>query len=81
MARDRSLASVSIAALLGGGIMFTTFGADAADVRHFSFGYDQPHTTGYGIAGDMFNAKLGDYWTTSLFGRRDLDAAGAGRPG
>ena len=22
----------------------------AADARHFSFGYDQPHTTGYGIA-------------------------------
>jgi TRAP-type transport system periplasmic protein len=32
--------------------------ARAAEVRHFSFGYDQPHTTGYGIAADLFNAKL-----------------------
>ncbi len=30
----------------------------AADVRHFSFGYDQPHTTGYGVAGDTFADKL-----------------------
>src|SRR5580700_10147967 len=28
------------------------------EVHHYSFGYDQPHTTGYGIAGDLFNAKL-----------------------
>jgi tripartite ATP-independent transporter DctP family solute receptor len=33
--------------------------ADAsAAVRKFTFGYDQPHTTAYGIAADMFNAKL-----------------------
>jgi tripartite ATP-independent transporter DctP family solute receptor len=32
--------------------------ASAADVRHFSFAYDQPHTTAYGIAGDTFAAKL-----------------------
>jgi len=30
----------------------------AADARHFSFGYDQPHTTGYGIIADTFDAKL-----------------------
>ncbi len=29
-----------------------------AQTRHYSFGYDQPHTTGYGVAGDTFNAKL-----------------------
>jgi tripartite ATP-independent transporter DctP family solute receptor len=29
-----------------------------AQTRKFTFGYDQPHTTAYGIAGDMFNAKL-----------------------
>jgi tripartite ATP-independent transporter DctP family solute receptor len=37
--------------------------ADAAwadDVRHFSFAYDQPKTTAYGIAGDTFAAKLAD---------------------
>jgi tripartite ATP-independent transporter DctP family solute receptor len=30
----------------------------AAEVHHYSFGYDQPHTTGYGVAADLFNAKL-----------------------
>src|ERR1043165_10246717 len=30
----------------------------ASAQRVFSFAYDQPHTTAYGIAGDMFNAKL-----------------------
>ncbi|HTR86039.1 MAG TPA: TRAP transporter substrate-binding protein [Reyranella sp.] len=32
-------------------------GADA-QTKHYKFGYDQPHTTGYGIVGDVFNAKL-----------------------
>jgi tripartite ATP-independent transporter DctP family solute receptor len=35
-------------------------GAWADDVRHFSFAYDQPHTTAYGIAGDTFAAKLAE---------------------
>src|SRR5215813_2402021 len=26
--------------------------------RKFTFGYDQPHSTAYGIAGDIFDAKL-----------------------
>ena len=30
----------------------------AAETKHYSFGYDQPHTTGYGVVGDVFNAKL-----------------------
>jgi tripartite ATP-independent transporter DctP family solute receptor len=30
----------------------------AAQQRKFSFGYDQPKSTGYGIAADVFNAKL-----------------------
>ncbi len=34
--------------------------AQAAEPRHFSFGYDQPRTTGFGIAGDTFSAKLVD---------------------
>src|ERR1700722_15364877 len=37
--------------------------ADAAwadDIRHFSFAYDQPKTTAYGIAGDTFAAKLSE---------------------
>jgi len=31
-----------------------------AQTKHYSFGYDQPHTTGYGIVGDIFNAKLSE---------------------
>ena len=30
----------------------------AAQQRKFSFGYDQPRSTGYGLAADIFNAKL-----------------------
>src|SRR5437588_295254 len=30
----------------------------AAPARHFPFGYDQPHTTAYGYAADVFAAKL-----------------------
>jgi TRAP-type transport system periplasmic protein len=30
----------------------------AAAQRRFSFGYDQPHSTAYGIAADVFDAKL-----------------------
>lgn len=29
-----------------------------AQTKHYSFGYDQPHTTGFGVAGDMFAASL-----------------------
>jgi tripartite ATP-independent transporter DctP family solute receptor len=32
--------------------------ARADQTRHFSFAYDQPHSTGYGIAADLFNGKL-----------------------
>ena len=32
--------------------------ARAEQTRHFSFAYDQPHSTGYGIAADIFNGKL-----------------------
>lgn len=32
--------------------------AARADVRRFNLGYDQPHTTAYGIAGDIFANKL-----------------------
>ena len=45
------------------GLLFCTALAVAtsaaqAQTRKFTFGYDQPHDTAYGIAGDMFNAKL-----------------------
>jgi tripartite ATP-independent transporter DctP family solute receptor len=32
----------------------------AADVKHYSLGYDQPRTTGYGIGADLFAAKLSE---------------------
>ena len=32
----------------------------AQEAHHYSFGYDQPHTTGYGIAGDLFAGKLAE---------------------
>src|SRR5467141_2525732 len=39
-------------------VMATATGAEAAEARHFSFAYDQPHTTAYGIAADTFANKL-----------------------
>jgi tripartite ATP-independent transporter DctP family solute receptor len=35
-----------------------TLPSDANAQRKFTFGYDQPKTTAYGIAGDIFEAKL-----------------------
>ncbi len=32
--------------------------AQAQDVKHYRFAYDQPKTTGYGIVGDIFAEKL-----------------------
>ena len=34
--------------------------AQAQEVHHYRFGYDQPHTTGYGVAGDIFQNKLAE---------------------
>jgi len=51
------------------GLMFVLFAlgiaasagpVGAAEVRHFSFAYDQPKTTAYGIAGDTFANKLAE---------------------
>jgi tripartite ATP-independent transporter DctP family solute receptor len=39
-------------------LALTVPGDANAQTRKFTFGYDQPHGTAYGIAGDMFNAKL-----------------------
>ena len=42
-------------------IAFAGIGAvQAQDVREFSFGYDQPHSTGYGFAADVFGEKLAE---------------------
>jgi len=52
------LGSKFTAALFGASVALVAHGAAAADAKHYTFGYDQPHTTGYGIAGDTFAAKL-----------------------
>ena len=40
------------------GVMASAVSTNANAQRKFTFGYDQPHSTAYGIAADMFNAKL-----------------------
>jgi tripartite ATP-independent transporter DctP family solute receptor len=37
-----------------------TSAARAQDAKHYSLGYDQPHTTGYGIGADLFANKLSE---------------------
>ena len=39
-------------------VMAFGMSTDANAQRKFTFGYDQPHSTAYGIAGDIFDAKL-----------------------
>jgi tripartite ATP-independent transporter DctP family solute receptor len=50
--RNRGLGFVLSACLLAAAP------AMAQGAHHYSFGYDQPHSTGYGIAGDIFNETL-----------------------
>jgi TRAP-type transport system periplasmic protein len=57
MTSNRVCSTVT-AALFGASIALGAHGAAAADAKHYTFGYDQPHTTGYGIAGDTFANKL-----------------------
>ena len=45
-----------IAALALGAVLALPTVASAQ--KKYTFGYDQPHSTAYGIAGDIFNAKL-----------------------
>jgi len=45
------VASVGLLAALAGQ-------ARSQEVHHYRLGYDQPHTTGYGVAGDIFHDKL-----------------------
>ena len=49
------LAALGLALLAVGGMS-----GRAAEAKHYSFGYDQPHTTGYGIGADLFAAKLAE---------------------
>src|SRR5882762_8034885 len=45
------------AAIAAAAMMFAA-GAHAQEVKHYKFAYDQPVTTGYGIAGNIFSDKL-----------------------
>src|SRR5690348_2314635 len=47
-------------AILTAGLATTSWvgAASAQEVKHYRFAYDQPKTTGYGIAGDLFANKL-----------------------
>ena len=55
MPAKKLLRIVAVTAVAG--LALTAQSAGAAE-RHFSFGYDQPHTTAYGFAADTFAAKL-----------------------
>src|ERR1017187_8352541 len=47
-----------IVAAIAAASVFFTAGAQAQEVKHYRFAYDQPKTTGYGILGDIFADKL-----------------------
>ncbi len=57
MTSNRSCLTLA-AALLVASAALSTHGAAAADAKRYTFGYDQPHSTGYGITGDIFANKL-----------------------
>ena len=52
-----SLRGVASALFLAAGLSFAATGAHA-QAKHYKFAYDQPVTTGYGIAGNIFSDKL-----------------------
>jgi tripartite ATP-independent transporter DctP family solute receptor len=51
-----------LAAAVALGLAISGWATDgpAEDVRHYRFAYDQPHNTGYGLAADIFAAKLAE---------------------
>ena len=46
-----------VAAIAAASVFFTA-SAQAQEVKHYRFAYDQPKTTGYGILGDIFADRL-----------------------
>ncbi|MGA9090698.1 MAG: TRAP transporter substrate-binding protein [Bradyrhizobium sp.] len=50
-------AGMIVAAIAAASVFFTT-SAQAQEVKHYRFAYDQPKTTGYGILGDIFADRL-----------------------
>jgi len=47
-----------LGAMAAASVLMLAAGADAQEVKHYRFAYDQPKTTGYGILGDIFSDKL-----------------------
>src|SRR3977135_3461498 len=47
-----------LGAVAAASAIMMTASADAQEVKHYRFAYDQPKTTGYGILGDIFSDKL-----------------------
>src|SRR5471032_444785 len=47
-----------LGAVMAASAIVMTAGANAQEVKHYRFAYDQPKTTGYGILGDIFSDKL-----------------------
>jgi tripartite ATP-independent transporter DctP family solute receptor len=54
----RTVRQVACAAVAAATMALAMSTSANAQVKKYTFGYDQPHGTAYGIAGDMFNAKL-----------------------
>jgi TRAP-type transport system periplasmic protein len=52
-----SVRGIASALFLAAGLSFAATGAHA-QAKHYKFAYDQPVTTGYGIAGNIFSDKL-----------------------
>jgi len=59
MTSDRVRSTVA-ATLFVAGFAMLGHATLAADAKHYSFAYDQPHTTGYGIAADIFASKIAE---------------------
>lgn len=57
MSHQHRLAT-ALSALAAVALLTASSGEALAQQRKFSFGYDQPRTTGYGVAADIFHAKL-----------------------
>jgi tripartite ATP-independent transporter DctP family solute receptor len=56
MTRGRGKAGIVVAGLIAA--LALGSGEASAQQKHYSFAYDQPKTTGYGIAADIFQKKL-----------------------
>ncbi len=60
MLTTRARTILCAGAAMAAGLAVGMADARAADAKHFTFGYDQPHTTAYGFTGDTFAAKLSE---------------------